>query len=153
MFHKARGHNTAECLPLRNSIEDLIQQGHLKEFVKRPHGTTWKQDTSPGGSRAEASATVRITPTKKRTSQQLDPIPMTSPHARNTVQKQGVGHPLQYEKRYQHYTPLIHSVARIFSLVKDDVPFQRPLPIRETARNRSSNRFCNYHKAKGHNTE
>ncbi|XP_020202399.1 uncharacterized protein LOC109788145 [Cajanus cajan] len=32
-FHRNRGHSTEECLTLKDKLEDLIKQGHLKSFV------------------------------------------------------------------------------------------------------------------------
>ncbi|KAL0431920.1 UNVERIFIED_CONTAM: hypothetical protein Sradi_0818000 [Sesamum radiatum] len=32
-FHRDRGHTTEECHHLKNEIEKLIQQGHLKEYI------------------------------------------------------------------------------------------------------------------------
>ncbi|KAL0446412.1 UNVERIFIED_CONTAM: hypothetical protein Slati_1769100 [Sesamum latifolium] len=38
-FHRDMGHTTEECHHLQNEIEKLIQQGHLKEYVKHyPQG-------------------------------------------------------------------------------------------------------------------
>ncbi|GMN48602.1 hypothetical protein TIFTF001_017771 [Ficus carica] len=34
-FHKDVGHNTKDCIQLRDQIELLIQDGHLREFVER----------------------------------------------------------------------------------------------------------------------
>ncbi|XP_031250888.1 uncharacterized protein LOC116108801 [Pistacia vera] len=33
-YHQDIGHNTNECKALKDTIEDLIRRGHLKEFVK-----------------------------------------------------------------------------------------------------------------------
>ncbi|KAL0345147.1 UNVERIFIED_CONTAM: hypothetical protein Sradi_4346000 [Sesamum radiatum] len=38
-FHRDMGHTTEECHHLQNEIEKLIQQGHLKEYIKHyPQG-------------------------------------------------------------------------------------------------------------------
>jgi len=34
-FHQNYGHSTEECIALKDKIEELIQAGHLKQFVKR----------------------------------------------------------------------------------------------------------------------
>ncbi|KAL0288880.1 UNVERIFIED_CONTAM: hypothetical protein Scaly_2717400 [Sesamum calycinum] len=33
-FHRDRGHTTEECHHLKNDIENLIQRGHLRQYVK-----------------------------------------------------------------------------------------------------------------------
>ena len=32
-FHKDHGHDTSKCFQLRNHIESLIRDGHLKDFA------------------------------------------------------------------------------------------------------------------------
>ncbi|MCI41009.1 hypothetical protein A2U01_0062242, partial [Trifolium medium] len=34
-YHKAHGHVTEECIHLKDAIEVLIRDGHLKQFVQR----------------------------------------------------------------------------------------------------------------------
>ena len=35
MYHRDHGYNTNDCFDLKEEIEFLIQQGYLKDFVKR----------------------------------------------------------------------------------------------------------------------
>jgi len=37
-YHRNYGHNTDECIPLRDKIEQLTQVGYLKCFVQRKEG-------------------------------------------------------------------------------------------------------------------
>ncbi|XP_022148331.1 uncharacterized protein LOC111017012 [Momordica charantia] len=39
LFHRETGHNTSECIRLKEEIESIIQNGYLKEFVDRRRGT------------------------------------------------------------------------------------------------------------------
>ncbi|VFQ78673.1 unnamed protein product [Cuscuta campestris] len=41
-FHKAAGHDTDACKVLKREIENLIQAGYLRQFVKRKN--TWRKD-------------------------------------------------------------------------------------------------------------
>ncbi|XP_058756415.1 uncharacterized protein LOC131629649 [Vicia villosa] len=34
-FHKGHGHNTEECIHLKDAIEILIREGHLKQYAKK----------------------------------------------------------------------------------------------------------------------
>ncbi|XP_058765791.1 uncharacterized protein LOC131639306 [Vicia villosa] len=34
-FHKGHGHNTEDCIHLKNAIEILIREGHLKQYAKK----------------------------------------------------------------------------------------------------------------------
>ncbi|RRT80680.1 hypothetical protein B296_00003160 [Ensete ventricosum] len=49
-FYCDYGHNTEECHDLRDQIEDLIHQGHLYYYVRKPHESSegrYTRDTSP----------------------------------------------------------------------------------------------------------
>lgn len=38
-FHRDRGHLTEECYQLKEEIERLVQEGHLREFVRCEQGS------------------------------------------------------------------------------------------------------------------
>ncbi|RWW74245.1 hypothetical protein BHE74_00017829 [Ensete ventricosum] len=49
-FYGDYGHNTEECHDIRDQIEDLIHQGHLYYYVRKPHESSegrYTRDTSP----------------------------------------------------------------------------------------------------------
>ena len=46
-FHQDHGHVTAECFQLRRQIEDLVQEGKLKEYILRTLGTAPNQADRP----------------------------------------------------------------------------------------------------------
>nr|KYP41000.1 hypothetical protein KK1_037649 [Cajanus cajan] len=56
-FHRNRGHSTEECSALKDKLEDLIKQGHLKNFVS-------PQDHRPRGRDEEYSR--RMSPPRDR---------------------------------------------------------------------------------------
>lgn len=33
-FHRVKGHHTEDCYQLKKKIDSLIQEGHLKKYVK-----------------------------------------------------------------------------------------------------------------------
>ena len=37
-YHKEKGHNTKQCCVLKDHLEQLVNVGHLKEFVIRQGG-------------------------------------------------------------------------------------------------------------------
>ena len=57
-YHRNYGHTTEECFTLKDKIEDLIQAGHLKRFVKREDGgfSSRKEDREGGNERKEYRA-------------------------------------------------------------------------------------------------
>ncbi|XP_058733215.1 uncharacterized protein LOC131604816 [Vicia villosa] len=38
-FHKGHGHNTKDCIHLKEAIEILIREGHLKQYAKKQEAT------------------------------------------------------------------------------------------------------------------
>ncbi|XP_058782841.1 uncharacterized protein LOC131657461 [Vicia villosa] len=38
-FHKGHGHNTEDCIHLKDAIEILIREGHLKQYAKKQEAT------------------------------------------------------------------------------------------------------------------
>src|SRR3954467_15316508 len=38
-FHKGHGHNTEDCIHLKDAIEILIKEGHLKQYAKKHEAT------------------------------------------------------------------------------------------------------------------
>jgi len=44
-FHQNYGHTTEECVALKDKIEELIQAGHLRQFVRNSHGESRRQRT------------------------------------------------------------------------------------------------------------
>ncbi|XP_022883798.1 uncharacterized protein LOC111400631 [Olea europaea var. sylvestris] len=48
-FHKDQGHDTEECLPLKEEIERLLRQGLLAKYVKIDRGKQRLEDRSPPG--------------------------------------------------------------------------------------------------------
>ena len=41
-YHKDHGHDTEECIHLKEKIEDLIRLGHLKNFFQGQNQKGWK---------------------------------------------------------------------------------------------------------------
>ena len=48
LFHKVKGHNTEQCTQLQDTIEDLVREGHLKEFVHHPTKTAGPKEPQQG---------------------------------------------------------------------------------------------------------
>ncbi|KAL5760086.1 hypothetical protein ACOSQ2_018924 [Xanthoceras sorbifolium] len=47
-FHRDHGHDTSKCFQLKDHIENLIRDGHLKEFIVRRDGNnTQRQPREP----------------------------------------------------------------------------------------------------------
>ncbi|XP_020209660.1 uncharacterized protein LOC109794625, partial [Cajanus cajan] len=64
-FHRNRGNSTEECSALRDKLEDLIKQGHLRSFVSsqdhRPRGRDQypRRTSSPGERRRRSRSAER----------------------------------------------------------------------------------------------
>ncbi|KAL5834750.1 hypothetical protein ACOSQ4_014247 [Xanthoceras sorbifolium] len=55
-FHRDYGHDTSKCFQLKYHIENLIIDGHLKEFIVRRDGdNTQRQSRGPTDKRPERS--------------------------------------------------------------------------------------------------
>ncbi|KAL5789732.1 hypothetical protein ACOSQ2_004620 [Xanthoceras sorbifolium] len=53
-FHRDYGHDTSKCFQLKDHIENLIRDGHLKEFIIRRDGdNTQRQSRGPTNKRPE----------------------------------------------------------------------------------------------------
>ncbi|KAL5818973.1 hypothetical protein ACOSQ3_022905 [Xanthoceras sorbifolium] len=53
-FHRDHGHDTSKCFQLKDHIENLIRDGHLKEFiVRRDDDNTQRQPRGPTDKRPE----------------------------------------------------------------------------------------------------
>jgi len=50
-YHHNFGHTIEECLTLKEKIEELIQVGHLHNFVKRKEGDSLPEENERGGTR------------------------------------------------------------------------------------------------------
>jgi len=59
-YHWNFGYTTEECFTLKNKIEELIQVGHLKMFVKCEDGgySSWKEDREGGNERKRYRASA-----------------------------------------------------------------------------------------------
>ncbi|KAL5739271.1 hypothetical protein ACOSP7_028188 [Xanthoceras sorbifolium] len=42
-YHNGVGHNTTDCLELKDAIEDLIRRGRLRDYVVRPRNQPQQQ--------------------------------------------------------------------------------------------------------------
>ena len=54
-FHKERGHLTENCKTFKKYLEDLVEQGHLTEYIKHEEG-----DASPPPKRVVTTGNARI---------------------------------------------------------------------------------------------
>ncbi|KAL0349822.1 UNVERIFIED_CONTAM: hypothetical protein Sradi_4131400 [Sesamum radiatum] len=57
LFHKDYGHNTKDCLHLKEEIKKLIQRGYLKEYVDRSNKPQEAQGLPGGGEGVKREAT------------------------------------------------------------------------------------------------
>ncbi|KAK0594737.1 hypothetical protein LWI29_027973 [Acer saccharum] len=60
-FHKDHGHETSKCFQLRDHIESLIRDGHLKDFALKGDKHVGRQDNRQGN-RQERSSPRRSSP-------------------------------------------------------------------------------------------
>nr|KYP39646.1 hypothetical protein KK1_039044 [Cajanus cajan] len=70
-YHRNRGHSTEQCAALKDKIEDLIKQGQLQHFVKRPRSPRYDD---PQKRHLRAVLTVHAV---ERTRQRLPAITFT----------------------------------------------------------------------------
>ncbi|KAL2224630.1 UNVERIFIED_CONTAM: hypothetical protein Sindi_2930100 [Sesamum indicum] len=58
-----------------------------------------------------------------------------------------------YQPRYHRYTPLTTTRERVMAMVEKEGLLQWPSKMRDTPLKKNSNKYCRFHKDKGHNTE
>ncbi|PNX89194.1 hypothetical protein L195_g045311, partial [Trifolium pratense] len=68
-FHKSHGHDTEDCIQLKNVIEDLIKKGKLNIYMKEEgyHGgdSRRKKDSPHRQSRHDESSRTKRSPRKE----------------------------------------------------------------------------------------
>ncbi|KAL2232085.1 UNVERIFIED_CONTAM: Retrovirus-related Pol polyprotein from transposon [Sesamum indicum] len=58
-----------------------------------------------------------------------------------------------YVPRYHRYTPLMTTREKVMMMVENEGLLQQPEKMRDTRTKRNSNKYCRFHKDRGHNTE